>query len=61
VFDIYVVKKGEFDEVADFVGKLKNSASNNPIVFAGVLVVVLFVILFLAGSSSSGQEGSGFD
>jgi hypothetical protein len=56
VYEIKVTKKGEFDEISDVVEKLKASAQNNPLIFAGVVVSVLFLILFLMGSASEEQQ-----
>lgn len=46
---MYVVKKGEFDEVMYWVRNVKVAMVRNPVLFAGRLVMVLFGVLFLVG------------
>jgi hypothetical protein len=48
-----VVKKGEFDEITDFVDRIKGAAQNNPLYFGAGLLAIVFLILFVIGSTSS--------
>jgi hypothetical protein len=51
-----VVKKGEFDEINDLLGRVKNVAEQNPMVSVGLAVVLVFLVLFLFGSASSSSD-----
>lgn len=52
---MFVVKKDDLDEIKDTFTNLASRAQQNPIITAGAFVALLFLLLFVFGSSSSNQ------
>ena len=53
VYQMEVRKKGETDEILDLIGKFKRTAESNPLIMAGVIVALVFFVLFVMGQASA--------
>lgn len=52
VYEVKVAKKGDLDAFGDITQRISNLYQSNPLIVGGVIVAIIFFILFLIGSSS---------
>ncbi len=53
IYEVQVVKKGDFEELAELAEKVKQIASQNFMASVGIIMAVIFLVLFLLGGSGT--------